>query len=160
MSKNKINLQDSDLNIGDVSNASVKSESVNRGSLIRNSILCPDGTFLESRTVHDYQEHTQEDGRLYSVDGGKEYQAINHSDTEYTNLAIYSDDPHEVVRKNFYWGTRGINNDQPLKYIPLNSMEDSHIESIINLKFTSGRFLQYMKDELSFRDENTDYIKR
>lgn len=45
----------------------------------------------------------QEDGRAYFVDGGLSYSRLGYSDMEYTNLSVYSDDPHELIRERFEW---------------------------------------------------------
>ena len=39
--------------------------------ILRNIIRTPDGTLLESRTVHDYVSHKDLNGELYINDGGK-----------------------------------------------------------------------------------------
>jgi hypothetical protein len=42
--------------------------------LIRNAIRTPDGTILESRSVHDYRTHMDTvTNRQYMIDGGLHY---------------------------------------------------------------------------------------
>ena len=121
--------------------------------LLRNAIICPDGKLIESRTVHDFVQHVQEDGREYAVDGGLEYQRILYSDMKFKDISLYSDDTHEVTREKFHWGTYGKNGDQPLKHIPLKEMEEEHILNIINNNFTSGIYLNFLKEELKYRNK-------
>ena len=42
-------------------------------NLIYNAIRTPDGTILESRSVHDFVGHTDANGKYYAADGGLEY---------------------------------------------------------------------------------------
>lgn len=71
--------------------------------IIYNAIQCPDGTILESRHRHHFNEHTQADGRVYFVDGGLDYQHIGCSDDQWVNLAVTMDDPVERIREVFQW---------------------------------------------------------
>lgn len=102
--------------------------------LLYNAIKCPDGTLLVSRHQHDFKMHVQEDGREYFVDGGLAYQRIGHSDNEYTNLCVYSYDPHEKIREYFEW-IRHFDKDmnklpQP-EIIKLKDITDEHLMALV-----------------------------
>ena len=101
-------------------------------TLIRNAIQTPDGTILESTHRHDYKSHTDANGKYYMVDGGLDYIRCSvHEDQ--VDLFLYDDEPHEVQRNILKWGTYGINQDQPLKYVTIAEMDTAHIEAVIKL---------------------------
>lgn len=106
-------------------------------TLLVNKIKCPDGNILHSRGRHDYQAHVQEDGRMYSIDGGFAYHRCSYSDMEYIDLCLYSDDTHEKIRNNFEW-TRNYDKDMNLLPQPetklLRDLTDDHIVALV--KFT------------------------
>ena len=127
--------------------------------ILVNKIQCPDGTILESRHRYDYQEHTQEDGRVYSVEGGLSYQRILHSDKGFTDLTIYSDDTHELIRNNFVWGRNYDKNKNKLpvtEYILLKDLSDDHVETLCY--FTVHGYPEQINkvfvDEHNYRIEN------
>ena len=100
--------------------------------LIRNAIQTPDGTILESSHRHDYKSYTDANGKTYMVDGGLDYVRCSvHADQ--VSLALYNDAPHEVQRNILKWGTYGINQDQPLKYVTIAEMDTAHIEAVVKL---------------------------
>lgn len=108
--------------------------------LLVNKIQCPDGTVLRSFSRHHFVEHTQEDGREYFVDGGIDYQRIGHSDDEYVNLAVYTDDPIELIREHFTWTSWYDKDGKPLTTSEtrlLKELTDSHVLNLI--KFTKAR---------------------
>lgn len=123
--------------------------------LLVNKIQCPDGTILESRHRHDYKEHTQEDGRIYIVDGGLSYQRLGGTDKEFINLAVFSDDPHEKIREHFKWGRcmGKDGNSIPLEFILLKDLDDGHIKALVD--YTSKGYPDYinkvMVDEFNYR---------
>lgn len=104
--------------------------------LLVNKIQCPDGTVLESRHRHDFKEHKQEDDRSYFVDGGLEYQRIGHSDKEYKDLCVYTDDDHSLIREHFTWGRNydeNMNRTPKTEMILLKNITDSHLSALIDL---------------------------
>ena len=119
--------------------------------ILVNMIRCPDGTILESRNTHDYQTHTQEDGREFMVDGGLEY--LRRSGVGYEELSLCYGDDYGSLRECFTWGARGINGDQPLHYIKLKDITDSHLEALID--YTKGYSIKEINmlfiDEREFR---------
>jgi len=124
-------------------------------NLLVNSIQCPDGTIIESRHWHDFVQHIQEDGRSYAVDGGNVYQRIMFSDKEFKDLSVYSDDPHELIRERFTWGTYGPDRDQPLSFILLKDMTEDHIQAILDTQHQITKSVRLMfMSELVFRGDS------
>lgn len=121
--------------------------------IVCNRIRTPDGTILESMHRHDFKSHPDKNGLIYMVDGGLDYLRRNvHDEAPYTELSVYSDSPHDVIREVFKWGTRGKDGKQPLKYVPLKDLTTEHIEAILE---TQDHIQQYIRniflDEMIFR---------
>jgi hypothetical protein len=123
---------------------------VERGDLVRNAIMTPDGTVLESTHRHDYREYKDENGEVYMVDGGNDYIRRSVNKVPATPLDIYTKDKFEEVRKYLKWGTYGINGDQPLRYVRLFEIDDSHIEAVLKLNI-SPEYTRLFNIELEFR---------
>lgn len=100
--------------------------------LLANRIITPDGTMLQSYHRHDYKTYTDANGKEYMVDGGLEYRrGIIHEDAPPKDACVYSDDPHEVIRDAFHWGTRGKDGGLFVTYKPISSLSNMHIHNII-----------------------------
>lgn len=132
--------------------------------LLVNKIQCPDGTILESKHRHDYQEHTQEDGRNYLIDGGLNYQRIGFSDEEYTDLSVYADDDHSVIREDFEWTRRMGKNKNLLgepQVMKLKDLSNNHVESLCY--FTVRGYPDFINkvfvDEHNYRIDNNIVVK-
>lgn len=98
--------------------------------MLYNAIETPDGTVLESNHRHDYKTYKDANGKTYMIDGGLSYIRTSvHEDQ--TSLALYSNDPHSVLRCFVGWGTYGIDGDQPLSYIKIMDMEDDHLRAVV-----------------------------
>lgn len=101
--------------------------------LVRNAVLTPDGTILESTHRHDYKSHV--DGLtddVYAVDGGLDYVRRSSNKIPATPLDVYSDDPFEVVRLHLLWGTYGKSGGDKLKLVRLCDMTTEHIQAVID----------------------------
>lgn len=125
--------------------------------LVYSAIKCPDGAILESKHVHDYVTHIDKNGETYVLDGGAEYirRSVNKEEAE--DLSLYSDSPHEEIREHLSRGGRGINGDEPLKYVLLKDIDDSWLQAIINyeeLHRPNNKYLPFYKQEKIYRDEN------
>jgi hypothetical protein len=119
-----------------------------------NRIRTPDGTIIESKHRHDYVYHLDANGFTYSVDGGKDY--LRRLWTEGAPLAqemsVYSDEPHSLIREVTKWGTRGVNGDEPLRYVPLMEMSDDHIKACLDTQYQMIRsYREAMIKELRLR---------
>jgi len=117
--------------------------------LIRNAIVTPDGTWLQSRHRHDYVEHRDRNGELYMIDGGLEYVRTYHTHNPPVDKCVYDDAPHALQRVAASWGTYGKNGDEPLSHVTVADMSTDHIKAVI--KTQQGvlpQLLAVMKKEL------------
>ncbi len=125
--------------------------------IIYNAIQTPDGTIIESHSVHDFVTHTDKNGFSYSVDGGHDYLKRNfdNSAPKATDLSIYSDASFEEIRKVYKRGGRGVNNDQPLTWVALENMSEDWLKACIvynNERGREGCFANKMYEkELEYR---------
>lgn len=101
--------------------------------LVANRIKTPDGTILQSYHTHDYKTYRDQNGYTYMVDGGLEYlrRSIPDAYAVGEELSVYDNDPFELIREAFHWGTRGKDGKQPLTWKPLKDLDTDHIEAII-----------------------------
>lgn len=125
--------------------------------LIYNAIRTPDGTVLESRHRHDYVTHIDKNGEFYSNDGGLDYlhRTVNEALAE--DLSLYDDEPHEVIREYLQRGGRGINGDEPLKYVTLKDVNNEWLDAIVvyeEKNRPNNIFLKHFKNEVEFRKTN------
>lgn len=125
-------------------------------SIIRNAIECPDKTLLESKHRHDYKSHTDKlTGETYVIDGGLDYLrgSINKVKPEY--LHVTTEDPFEVQREAFTWGSYGKNGDEPKHYIKLMDMQTEHIRAILDTQSQiEGTYVErLLQQELEYRKD-------
>lgn len=125
--------------------------------IILQRIRTPDGTILTSHHRHDYQTHVDKiTGEEYMIDGGRTYSRRSRNKVSAEDMTVYRDDPFELVRTAFYWGTRGKDGKQPLVRLPLCTLSDSHIQNIIDTQrypYISTENLELFKKELEYRKE-------
>jgi len=120
-------------------------------TIIRNALRTPDGTVIRSRHRHDYVTHTDANGKEYMVDGGIDYIRRSANGDE-EDMVVTTEDSFEEVRHACYWGTYGINGDQPLSYIKLCDMETAHIEAVLqNVSRINPAIKASMEHELILR---------
>ena len=124
--------------------------------IIRNAIKCPDGTILESKHRHDYKAHIDRvTTERYAVDGGLDYfrGSINKVQPEY--LHVTTEDPFEVQREAFTWGSYGKNGDEPKHYIKLMDMQTEHIKAILDTQWQiEGTYVEKLfQQELEYRKD-------
>ena len=121
--------------------------------IVLNRIQTPDGTVLISYHVHDYKSHTDAvSGEEYVVDGGCEYLRRTVNTVPYIEQSVYSDEPFEIIREVFTWGTRGKDGKSPVVFIPISQLETSHIEATIKTQTQISKWLKdLLFNELKFR---------
>lgn len=121
-------------------------------TLLVSAIITPDGTRLESAHRHDYNAHTDANGEMYVIDGGLDYIRTSVNKVPAVNACVYSDDPHEVIRESFKWGTYGKNGDEPLQRKTLDSLDTSHIVAILDTQHQlKAHIRKVFEDELVYR---------
>ena len=119
-------------------------------NLIYNAIRTPDGTILESRSVHDFVGHTDANGKFYAVDGGLEY-LKRCGDMDHEELSLTLEDDFSKIRDTLPWGTRGKDGDQPLKKVKIKDLDTEHISNILDLHYLGNKFKIVLEKELEFR---------
>ena len=112
----------------------------------------PDGTILHSNNRHDYVTHSDKNDKLYFLGGGASYTRSScHGDEKH--FTITSDDPFVDIRKYLQWGTYGKSGDEPLHYIKLMDITDSHLDSLLNYLSLNDKMYRYMEQEKKYRDQ-------
>jgi hypothetical protein len=127
----------------------------NEPRLLANRIITPDGTMLQSYYGHDFKTYIDANGKEYMVDGGLYYQRSNvHHDAPHQDACVYSDDPHEVIRDAFHWGTYGIEGKLPIRWVPLCALSNKHIHNIrITCDHLPEHIAKVFTDEEFYRRE-------
>ena len=125
--------------------------------LIYNSVKCLNcGEVLISHHRHDYKTCSCENKTM--VDGGLEYLRFGGKDLSLveTNY-LYDDEPFEVIREHVFRGGKGVNGDEPLKYVLLKDINDDWLNAIIdyeNCIRPNNKYLKYYNKELEYRKLN------
>lgn len=126
--------------------------------LIFNSVICLEcGEQLITRHTHDYRTCSCPNEAM--IDGGVEgYTRYGAKDLEKLQLfQIWDNDKFEVIRFYLCRGGRGINGDEPLKYVKLKDIDDDWLANIIDYEQEhrpNNRFLKFYKKEQKYRKRN------
>ena len=128
-------------------------QGIEKGDLVLNRIKTPDGTILTSYSQHDYKTHDDNNGETYMVDGGTAYVRRSINIEPYQSLDVYSTAPFDVLREAYYWGTYGINGDQPLSYVALADMDTDHIKAVLRTQSIKSDRKLVMEKELVLRED-------
>lgn len=128
--------------------------------IVLNRIMTPDGTILESRSVHDYKVYEDKNKHQYMVDGGNDYLRRNViHEAPYTEMSLYADDSHEVIRAVFTWGTYGKNGDEPYQLKLVKDLTVNHIKAILETHLHTREYMrQIFKNELKYREREATRI--
>jgi hypothetical protein len=129
------------------------------GMIIVNRIITPDGTTITSKNRHDYRCHTDANGFTYCVDGGRDYLRRTYDDNapKAIEASLYSEDPHELIREAFTWGTYGKTGKDELKFVSLKDMDSDHIEAVIKTQSQLSMTLKNIFiNELSYRQQQVN----
>ena len=118
--------------------------------IVLNSIRTPDGTILISHHRHNYSTHLDKNGFEYFVDGGTDYLRRNFNLKSAEDLSVYSDDDFKLVRVSMERGSRGVNSDEPLKWIKLADMSDDHLKAVIVYGAAKWQ-IDLIKKEIKYR---------
>jgi hypothetical protein len=120
--------------------------------MVCNALRTPDGTVIQSYNRHDYKTHVDANGNRYMIDGGIDYvRSSAWGDEEY--LTVTTDDPFEIIRESFCWGTRGKDGTEPLQYRALSKLDTDHIQAILDTQTQIPPWLfNIFETELQLRD--------
>lgn len=122
--------------------------------LLSNILVTPDGTELRSYNQHDYKTHVDANGKEYMIDGGLAYIRCSANGDE-KFITITTDDPFDVQREFFVWGTYGKEGKDPLKYVALKDLEVDHINAIIKTQHQIPSYIRALfETELEYRSKN------
>jgi hypothetical protein len=130
--------------------------------IIYNCIRTPDGTELHSRSVHDYCSYTDANGGVYVNDGGNQYLRRSKNVIPATDLTVYADDDHELIREVFKWGTYGKSQDfnRGCTYVPISKLSNKHVEAIIETQAHLPKHMRdIFEDELEYRLKHSEYVE-
>lgn len=131
---------------------------MNNKHILLNRIQTPDGTIITSTNRHNFVTHRDKNGYMYAVDGGRAYQRIITDRSDYKNLVIYFEDPIEVVREYFTWGTYGKSGTSDLQQKLLRDLTNEHIQAIIETqKHLHPVVMETFQRELAYRNENPEH---
>ena len=90
-----------------------------------------------------------------SLDGGSAY---SHCSGPSISTSVFSDAPFSVIRLNELRGGRGVNGDQPLKWVPIAEMSDNWLKSTIEYlegrNMAYGRHYKHLLMEVKYREDN------
>jgi len=129
--------------------------------LVLNKVRCKlCGEELISYHHHDYKTCSCDNQTM--VDGGLNYLRYGGFDMNQVELAaVYLDEPFEIVRNAFHWGTYGKSGKENLKYVLLSSMSNPHLLKITSLM--TGRIPSWIEElftkELEYRRQNKIWVK-
>lgn len=122
--------------------------------ILRNALLTPDGTLLESKHRYDFVKHKDKllDTEV-GIDGGLAYLRRTGSLAFCTDLSVTTKDDFLVVREAFTWGSYGKDGKQPRAEIKLKDMTTDHIQAILRTQqHIKGSVVQQLfKQELLYR---------
>lgn len=118
--------------------------------IVYSGMVTPDGTLLESRNTHNYVKHKDANGETYMLDGGCSYVRCSVNIEKPKMITLHEDDPIEIIRNHWNWGSYGVDGDQPLSFIKLKDMEEDHMDAItINVTMF---WVNLFDRELDYRD--------
>lgn len=121
--------------------------------LIANRIKLPNGVVLHSKHRHDYVS-AECDGKHYSVDGGNDYQRYDSDVQDFEDASVYSDSHFDEIREVLYRGGRGVNGDEPLKYVLLKDMSDDWVKAVVEYEEENrpnNKYLPFYRQEIKHR---------
>ena len=120
--------------------------------IVYNSVTCLEcGKTLVSYHRHDYKTCGCANDAM--VDGGTEYGRYGAKDLDkIKTYYVYDDDNFELVRTHATRGSRGIDGDQELTWIPLCDMTDDHLEAVLDYGGADWH-IELIKKEIAYRHE-------
>jgi hypothetical protein len=98
-------------------------------SIIQNALKCLKcDTIILSTYPHDYK--TCKCGKTM-VDGGNEYLKCSSEEGLVEELYLWDDSSSEDYNQKLVWGTRGLDNNEPVVFKKIKDLETFHIQAIL-----------------------------
>lgn len=122
--------------------------------ILRNSIICPDGTELVSRHSWDFQCYYDDSNRCFAVDGGSGY--LKRIGVGYTETSIIDDGLFTTQRSVCEWGQNYDKNSKKLKqtkWVKIKDLDTEHIYRILETQVLDKFWVKLFYDEIKFREE-------
>ncbi len=114
-------------------------------------LMAPDGTMLPSFYNHDYRTHEMPDGRVTTVDGGRNEIYSTNTNWKVTDMTVYNDDPLEVRRRFFCRLNIGAEGRDSPTWIPLFKMSDAWLEATIEYMLDGRDYTPIYAEEKLYR---------
>ncbi len=113
-----------------------KTNKIKESQIIQNAIQnLESGEIIVSSHQHDFVTTSFKDGTTLSCDGGNSYFRrvgdIKTRDIKWKDISLTNSDPITKLKRNLVWGTRGIDGNEPLKYVFLKNCDKNHLKSIL-----------------------------
>jgi hypothetical protein len=123
-----------------------------KDQIVYNSVTCLECLeTLVSYHRHDYKTCGCKNETM--VDGGTEYLRYGGKDMRKLSLySIYADDDFQLVRQYANRGSRGVNGNEPLTWIPLCNMTDGHLEAVLDYGGADWH-LELIRKEIEWRKQ-------
>lgn len=123
-------------------------------TLILNKIKCNHcNDEITSYSQHDFQMCSC---KRVGIDGGLSYRRFTGKDENYTDLAVYSDEPFEKVRESCYrtgYGKVGTPDYGTHRITFLKNMTDGHLNALLDYCGGNHIYLPIYKQEIEYRKE-------
>jgi len=126
---------------------------------ITNCIITPDGTRLECKHRHDHKLHLDANGEIYMNDGMQFYVRRSVNKQPAVDVSVASDQPFELQRAAFTWGTRGKDGLQKVQQVALRDLTTEHIQNILRTQhqikstYVKRLFLQELEYRAVFNND-------
>ena len=135
---------------------------IKQESIILNRIQC--NHCFDVITSHHRHDFVTCSCGVVHADGGRAYlkrgysAASSDGSLPYSELSVMSTAPFEELRESLLMGSRGVNGDEPLKWILLCDISDSYLVSLLAYQESSGYTdtvdYKLQKQEQQYRIEN------
>lgn len=131
------------------------------GKIIRSAIITPDNTYLESFSRHDFKIYKDTiTNKEYGIDGGTDYQRyIGDVYEDCKIILVNKNEKFDIIRNKYYWGTRGKNGKEKLKFKKLSELSNEHINNILKTQKQLNNYTKnFFIEELKFRENEKIFI--
>ena len=104
-------------------------------TIIQNAVYVPEqNVYLKSANRHDYIVFESQ-GDSFFIDGGNEYLRRSfRSDVDlgFVDYTLTNESSLQEIYDKLLWGTYGKKGNEPLRWLPIRTLEESHLKAILN----------------------------